>query len=376
VRLLALLGIASGAVAFGVGLRVSPAATWRGLFVNFLFWISLAQGAVMWAVAFRLARTSWSAPLNRMGHAFASFLPFGVIVFAVLFLGRESLLPWLHLPVGDRRWWLNAPSMWARDGAALILLATLSWVYVRTSLRADGAHSAEEAGRANHRLSVVGVALLFAYGWLYTLLGFDLVQSLVPGWHSALLGWYFAMGGMYLGIAALIVTAVATRRWLGVSDRVGPNQFLDLGNLLLACAMIMTYFLYSQALPIWYENLPPETSFALPRLQYQPWETLCVVLLFTCFLGVFALLLLREMKQRPATLLGVALLALAGMGLERYLLVMPSLAPRHPAFPYLGVLMAAGFLGVLVLAVASFLARHPALSPLDLALEGEHDRWP
>jgi molybdopterin-containing oxidoreductase family membrane subunit len=219
------------------------------------------------------------------------------------------------------------------------------------------------------------VALCFAYGIIYSLLGFDLVMSLTPGWHSALLGWYFALGGLYSGIAALIVTAVLLRRWLGVSDLVGRNQFRDLGNLLMAFAMAMTYFFYSQALPIWYENLPPETVFAIPRIHLQPWQTLSWVMVGTGYLGVFVLLLVREMKERAATLAGVALLAVAAMWLERYLLVTPSLAPRAVGFPVLELLIGAGFLGVLVLVLLIFLGRHPAPSPLDLALIEDREAW-
>jgi len=375
VTIMALLGVAVGAAATAVGLRTDPAGAWRGLFINFLFWGSLAQGAVVWSVAFRIARTTWSASINRMGHAFVPFLPVGVVLFAALSLGRGFLLPWLGMPLGDRGWWLNAPFLWVRDGGALVLLWILSAVFVRTYRRAD--RPGADAARADHRLSVVGVVLLFAYGWLWSLLGFDLVQSLTQPWHSALFGWYFAVGGLYLGMAALIVTAAATRTWLGVRGEVGRGQFLDLGNLLLACAMVMTYFMFSQALPIWYGNLPPETGYPILRVHFQPWQTLCWVLLFTGYLGVFALLVIREMKERAATLTAVALLALAAMWLERYLLVMPSLGGRGTACcaPTVSLLLAPGFLGVLVLVVSSSLARHPAPSPLDLALKAEQEAW-
>ncbi len=47
VTTLALLGVVVGAAATAVGLRADPAGAWRGLFINFLFWGSLAQGAVV-----------------------------------------------------------------------------------------------------------------------------------------------------------------------------------------------------------------------------------------------------------------------------------------------------------------------------------------
>ncbi len=126
------LAVAVGAAAFVVQLLADPAAAWRGLLVNFLFWMCLAQGAVVWAVMFRIARTSWSAPVMRVARAFMGFLPFGIAVFAVMYLGRGDLLPWLHFSVGDERWWLNAPFLWIRDGASLVIVWVLSLLFVRT----------------------------------------------------------------------------------------------------------------------------------------------------------------------------------------------------------------------------------------------------
>ncbi|MFB3881551.1 MAG: hypothetical protein ACE149_09820 [Armatimonadota bacterium] len=389
VRVLAWLGVAVGAVALAVGLRSSdPAPAWRALLVNFLFWVSLGQGALVWAAVFRVTRTSWSAPVNRVAHSASRFLPVCLLAFAALIAGRRYLLPWLGTEVGDRAFWLNWRSLFLRDGLGLLLLTALSWAFVRTYLRAD-AGPTEEGAAADRRLSVLGVALLFGYGVVFSLLGFDLVMSLAWGartelaggrgpipWYSTLLGWHFVVSSLYLGIAWLVMLSVLLRDWLGVRDGIATTHLRHLGNLMLAFAMAMTYFLYSQALPIWYENLPPETSFAITRIHHHPWQALCWVLLFTCYLGVFALLVVREMKEKPAALLAVSLVVLASMWLERYMLVVPSLAPRATGFPLLAALIAIGFLGALVLTTARFLARHPAVSPLDLALAKERENWP
>ncbi len=36
--------------------------------------------------------------------------------------GARLLMPWLHFSVGDERWWLNAPFLWLRDGAAMVVV--------------------------------------------------------------------------------------------------------------------------------------------------------------------------------------------------------------------------------------------------------------
>lgn len=375
----AVAGLVVGLAAFVLGaLGPTPAAAWQALLINFLFWSSLAQGAFLWSVAFRIARTTWSAPINRLGHSAIWFLGLSLLVFALLFAGRRFYLPWVTADLGDRAIWLSVPFLFLRDGVGLLLLFLFGLAYVRTYLRHDS-NSVEQVSNllpwrvAARRLSVLGVVLAVLYTITATLIAFDLIMSLLPAWYSALFGWYYWLGGLYGGMAALIVMAVLLRRWLGAD--LGRQHFQDLGNLLMALAMAMTYFFFAQALTIWYENSPPETVFALPRVHHQPWQALSWVLIGVCYLGPFALLAIREMKENPRTLCAVALLVLAGLWFERYLLIVPSLTPRYPGFPILVPLIGAGFLGAFILTTAPFLARLPAESPLDLALTQEREAW-
>jgi len=375
------LGIAVGAVSFGVGAASAhPAPAWRALLINFLFWTSVAQGAFMWAVAFQLSRTTWSATVERLGHAMVGFLGVSVLLFAALFPGRSHYLPWVSTGVGDIGIWLNTPFLFLRDGIGLLALFALACVFVRTRLGSDrmvapreGAVDAAALRRADRRLSTLGVLLALVYTVVATLVALDLVMSLTPGWSSALFGWYYLVGGLYGGMAALIVALVLLRGWLGVTVRT--QQFQDMGNLLMAFAMVMTYFFFAQALVIWYENLPQETIFAIPRLRLQPWGTLSWIALGACYLGPFLLLVIREMKENPRTLFGVAALVLLAMWFERYLLVTPSLAPRGEGFPALEPLIGLGFLGLLVITAAPALARAPMFGPLDAQVTRERKEW-
>ncbi len=377
----ALVGVVIGAVSFGLAAAAAnPAPAWRALLINFLFWSSVAQGAFMWAVAFRLSRTTWSAPFDRIGQSAVGFLGISVLLFIGLFFGRRFYLPWLPMDLGDRSVWLNAPFVFLRDGAGLLVLFVLAAAFVQVRLRADSVSGAaemdaQEGGlrRSDHRLSALGVSLVLVYAVVATLIAFDLVMSLMPTWFSALFGWYYLVGALYAGMAALIVAAVLLRRWLGLT--IGRQQFQHLGNLLMAFAMLMTYFFFSQALVIWYENLPPETAFAIPRLRMQPWGALSWVAVWACCLGPFFLLVVREMKENPRMLFAVSVLVSCAMWFERYMLVTPSLAATAPGTPILVPLIGVGFLGLLVLTAAPVLARLPMFGLLDAQLLREREAW-
>jgi uncharacterized membrane protein len=378
------LGIASvavGGASFGAAVSApDPAPAWRALLVNFLFWSSVAQGAFTWAVTFRLSRTTWSAPFERIGQSALGFLGVSVLVFIALFFGRQFYLPWVHADLGDRSKWLNVPFVFLRDGIGLLAMFLLAAAFVRARLNDDvrQMNDSDEAAdgrlrRRDRQLSLLGVSLALLYAVVATLIGFDLVMSLVPGWFSALFGWYYLIGGLYAGMAALVITAIVLQRWLGLTIR--RQQFQDLGNLLMAFAMVMTYFFFAQALSIWYENLPTETVFAIPRIHLQPWRTLSWVAVWVCFLGPFCLLVVREMKENPRTLAAVASLVFAAMWFERYLLVAPSLAPKASGFPILVPLVGVGFFGMLILTAAPLLARLPMFGRLDAQVRREREAW-
>jgi Ni/Fe-hydrogenase subunit HybB-like protein len=374
VAALALAGIAIGVVSFLVGAASrDPAPAWSALLINFLFWSSLAQGAFIWSVAFRLARTTWSGPVNRLGHSAVSFLGITIGIFVVLVLGRRFYLPSTDAELTHTAAWLSTWAVLLRDGAGLVALFLLARTYVGIYLKADDAGEAAELEQPGRRLSVLGVLLAITYTIVSTLIGIDLVMSLAPGWYSALFGWYYMLGGLYAGMAALIAMALLPAGERRTAEPIGRQQRQDLGNLLMAFALAMTYFFYAQALTIWYGNLPAETTFALARIRPGSWRTLSIAAIGIVYLGPFLLLLLREMKESRRWLLGVALLVLFAMWFERYMLVMPSLASAHEGFPILVLLVGVGFLGAFALSTGRFLARRPGIGPLDRALLAERD---
>jgi hypothetical protein len=60
----------------------------------------------------------------------------------------------------------------------------------------------------------------------------------------------------------------------------------------------------------------------------------------------FVVLMGVKPKKTPAILGSVAFLGLVGMWLERYVLVVPSITPRHVPFDWIELAVTLGFLGI------------------------------
>lgn len=307
---------------------------WRALLINFLFFTPLAAGLVVWSAIVLAARGRWHGPLERLNLSGCAFALPSLIILAALGIGSPFWFPWygVELPQGL---WLDAAFLFGRDFAALaIFWATAFWYRSRRE-RGGGGWSAP--------------VLVLVYCLVFTLLGFDLIMALDPQWYSALFGGYFFISGLYIAVAAWTVLAVF---------KASPDaeKLHDLGKLILAFSILTTYMMFSQLLPIWYENLPHETRFLLPRMHFQPWTAISAVLLATVWLGPLVLLLTVRAKRSRAYLGAVALMVLAGMWLERYWLVAPSFEEALP----LGLAelsMAAAMAGVVGLSLGFHLAK-------------------
>ena len=191
--------IVLGAIAFVLALsRGGAEIAWQAYLVNLLFFLGVAQGALVASAAFYLTQAKWggSTPY-RLGEAFAPFLWVGFFLFFGLYFGRSLIFPWVTHPIAQKAAWLNTPFLFARDGIGLGVMAAASFAFIRVS-RGDDARAwtiaTDDIQLPPHSIRVLAplVAVLFAA--VYTLIAFDLVMSLAPVWRSTLFGWYFFAG--------------------------------------------------------------------------------------------------------------------------------------------------------------------------------------
>ena len=99
-----------------------------------------------------------------------------------------------------------------------------------------------------------------------------------------------------------------------------------------------------QFLVIWYGNLPEETRYVILRVKLTPWEPVAWMVLGMIFAIPFVLLLSRKIKMKPLPMMILSGIILAGMWLERFILVAPSIW-KGEGIPMglLEVLITAGF---------------------------------
>jgi len=374
----------------GLGLFVvlangdDPGRAWRIFHVNFVFFTGVAQGAVIFAAVHKVVKGKWAGPIIRLAEASVAFLPFSLICFLLLFVGRDHLFPWIEHPTPVRGNWLTVPWVFWRDLLSLLVVFGLAIAFVYHDLKPDVFRLKDEvvgwrrrlyeriagsyAGTREHeernelRLARIAPLMILLYAYLFSLIAFDLIMSLAPFWISNLLGAYYFMGSFLTGLTMLGLMMVYWRGKLGLRDLIGEKVFHDLGKLIFGFTIFWAYLVYSQFLVIWYGNLPEETSYLFYRLwgDYRPVGLLVGTLVF---LVPFWGLIWVKSKITPFTFTLFVTISLFGMWLERYLLVQPSLTEAGPDFGLVEFGVSFGFLGLFLFSYGLFAGALPMVSP-------------
>jgi hypothetical protein len=142
---------------------------------------------------------------------------------------------------------------------------------------------------------------------------------------------------------------------------MGRQQLHDLGKLTFAFCVFWTYLFFAQYLVIWYGKLPWEQAWIIHRAE-EPWGKWSALLIVLCFVIPFAGLIGRKAKMTPVVFRTVGLVLLAGLWLEKHLMVAPSIRSHDTAT--LGateLLVALMFLGIFLYAVRWFLSTFPLI---------------
>jgi hypothetical protein len=326
---LALALAAAGAVAFLLGLALGQAgAAFASLAASWLFFAGLAAGGLALSAAVRIANGRWAGSVLPIADASRGFFVPALVLLALLVAGARTFLR------GTAEGGLG-PQI-ALGARLLAGSAVLFWL----GTRLVAAARAGEEGRTRRS----AVAYLVAYAVVLTLWAFALVMAPWGGPPATVIPAYYFLGAFLSGLAW--VSFVAALR-----DVSGPDLRHDLGKMLFAFIIVWSYLLWALYLPTWYGNVPEEVAPLLRRWQ-GPFQPISAFVLVAVFAWPFWLLFSERLKRKRATLAIGAGAILAGLFLERFLLVVPSLhLPGGAGSLLVGAGVSLGVAGLFLLSV-------------------------
>ncbi len=368
---------------------------WQMFHVNWVFWTGVTAASIGITSVHKIVGAKWSGVILRLSQAAAAFIPVSLLgLVLVLTVGYHAIYGDMDVAratlTPGKATWLAHTWIAARLVVGIGGLFLLGYWLIRRDLlpdldlvkdRVTGARRARyermlrgyDADRNHTLLYRLAAAYAPVYAGVMTYVGFDTVMELQPHWDSNLFGGWFFMGAWLAALMLQALLVVYALRNTSFGEFISAEQRHDLGKLCFGFTVFWMYLLWAQFLVIWYGNLPAETGFVFARL-WGPWLPIGTAVFLAVFVVPFGGLIGVAPKKAPFTLAMFATISFAGLWLERYLIVMPSITQASGpviGLPELGSTI--GFVGLFLLSYGWFARTYPMVSPrlAMIALERE-----
>ncbi|HTO95302.1 MAG TPA: NrfD/PsrC family molybdoenzyme membrane anchor subunit, partial [Bacteroidota bacterium] len=208
---------------------------------------------------------------------------------------------------------------------------------------------------------------------VHSVVSFDFAVSMLPGWHTTIFPPYFVAGAIYSGFAMVLTLVIPVRKVYGLEDFITTRHLDNMAKVMLATGLIVAYGYAMETFIAWYGGNQFEYSMIHQRM-FGPYGT-AYWLLILCNILLPQLLWLKRFRQKPILLFCVSIIINIGMWLERYVIIVSSLARDflptswatfYPTFWDIATL--AGTVGLFIALMFVFIRLMPMISMFELKL--------
>ena len=342
--------LASAVLLFGKGTGIWGIRTpvmWGFAITNFVWWIGIGHAGTLISAILFLLNQKWRNSINRSAEAMTLFAVACAGLFPLLHMGRPWLFYWLFPYPNSTTVQPNFRSPLVWDVFAVSTYATVSLLFWFVGLIPDLGTLRDRAknlfakytygilamgwrGSARH-WSIYDTATLLLSGLatplvlsVHTVVSFDFTIAIVPGWHSTFFPPYFVAGAIYSGFAMVLALAIPLRAAYGLDGIITLRHLENCAKVMLATGLIVAYAYIMETFMAWYSGNPFEQQAFWNRMtgpySAQYW------FLVTCNIVSPQLLWFKKFRQTPVLLFISSIIVLTGMWLERYMIIVSSLA--------------------------------------------------
>jgi molybdopterin-containing oxidoreductase family membrane subunit len=327
------------------GIRVP--VMWGFAITNFVWWIGIGHAGTLISAILLLLNQAWRNSINRFAEAMTLFAVACAGMFPILHLGRPWLAFWLFPYPNTMNIEPNFRSPLVWDVFAVSTYATVSALFWFVGLVPDLATLRDRAGNAFARVaygmlalgwrgsarhwSVYETASLLLAGLatplvlsVHTVVSFDFTIAIVPGWHSTFFPPYFVAGAIYSGFAMVLVLAIPLRAAYGLNGLITDKHLDNAAKVMLATGLIVAYAYILESFTGWFSGNVYEDAAIWHRMAGPYAATYWF--LVSCNIIAPQLLWFKKVRSSPVMLFISSIIVLIGMWLERFVIIVSSLA--------------------------------------------------
>jgi hypothetical protein len=286
--------MAGGAAVSLIGALTEPETFGLNWLLAFMFFLSLALGALFLVMVHHLSDAGWSVATRRVcEHIAALLFPWLAILFLPVAFDAKHIYSWMNMvdPFHDtalRAKWpvFTMPGFYVTSAVFFAVWWLLTSQLRKWSLKQDEAGDAA-CTRQMRFHSGWGIVL---FALTLTFAGVLWMQAVQFRWYSAVYGVYFFASCVWAALAALYLIVVLLQRQRLIDRVLRDNQFYYLGLMFFAFTLFQAYIEFSQYFVIWNANQPVETFWYLIRERGTWWWVGLLLIFGHCVLPFFVLL--------------------------------------------------------------------------------------
>ena len=348
--MLGCLGIALGYTLYkGVGAWGNNVPVgWAFDIINFVWWIGIGHAGTLISAILLLFQQKWRTSINRFAEAMTLFAVMCALLFPLFHTGRPWFAAYWLLPYPSVQGiWpqFKSPLVW--DVFAVTTYFTISLLFWFLGLVPDLAALRDSSKNKTARF-VYGI---FALGWrgsgrhwaeykwaylllaglstplvlsVHTIVSFDFVTSVMPGWHTTIFPPYFVAGAVFSGFAMVVTWLVPARHFLGFKHVVTIRHIENMAKIMLATGMMVSYGYIMEHFVAWYSGNRYEMDMFFKVRWAGPFAPIFWLMVF-CNVVVPQVFWFRKFRTNLVITWVAALLINIGMWCERFNIVVTSL---------------------------------------------------
>jgi Ni/Fe-hydrogenase subunit HybB-like protein len=336
------------------GLQVTGLAhpvMWGAYITTFVFWIGLAHSGTFVSAILFLCHARWRISIARAAETMTIAAIMTAVLFPVVHLGRAWRFYWLVPYPNERGLWINFSSPLVWDAFAIgtyFMVSVLFWylslvpdfallrdrsagwprvIFGRLALGWAATSRQWRSFRAVYGIVAALITALVVS--VHSIVSWDFAAAIVPGWHSTIFAPYFVAAAILSGLSMVLTLVIPARALLGAQKQITIDHLENIAKLIVAMSIVVTYVYVMEAIFSLRGN-PYERSTFLLRVSGRYWPLFWTTVM--CVSLAPLTLLVRSLRRRLAMLMAVSLIVNVGMWLERFMIIVTSLA--HDFDPY------------------------------------------
>ncbi|MGB5264849.1 MAG: NrfD/PsrC family molybdoenzyme membrane anchor subunit, partial [Lutimonas sp.] len=168
-------------------------------------------------------------------------------------------------------------------------------------------------------MSVMVIALAIV---AYSVLAWIFSLTLQPGWNSSIFAPYFIIAGLYSGVGVIIIAMYMIRKYFKLEHYIRKVHFVVAGIILLVMSLLYGYFTFSEYFSRWFSHKVHDIDL-LDTL----FSKYFVQFILANYIGIIVPVIILFFKKFRTIkwITFAAVVAVLGMWLNRYLIVVPTL---------------------------------------------------